>query len=89
MLIVKQKGYHLHRAKVLPWNTLRFNECACTPYNADFDGDEMNIHLPQTEEAKAEAFYLMNVRENLVTPKNGEVPALLIRKETLRIYLLS
>ena len=29
-------------------------ECACTPYNADFDGDEMNMHLPQTEEAKAE-----------------------------------
>ena len=26
---------------------LRFNECVCTPYNADFDGDEMNLHLPQ------------------------------------------
>ena len=25
----------------------RFNECVCTPYNADFDGDEMNLHLPQ------------------------------------------
>ena len=35
-----------HRAKVMPWRTLRFNECVCTPYNADFDGDEMNIHLP-------------------------------------------
>ena len=34
-------------------------ECACTPYNADFDGDEMNMHLPQTEEAKAE------VRDNI------------------------
>ena len=30
----------------------RFNECACTPYNADFDGDEMNLHVPQTYEAK-------------------------------------
>jgi DNA-directed RNA polymerase III subunit RPC1 len=27
--------------------TFRFNECACTPYNADFDGDEMNVHVPQ------------------------------------------
>lgn len=34
----------------------------CTPYNADFDGDEMNLHLPQTEEAKAEALVLMGVR---------------------------
>lgn len=44
----------------------------CTPYNADFDGDEMNIHVPQTEEAKAEAIYLMGVKNNLVTPRNGE-----------------
>lgn len=40
----------------------RFNECVCTPYNADFDGDEMNMHLPQTEEARAEALILMGVR---------------------------
>jgi DNA-directed RNA polymerase beta' subunit len=33
----------------------------CTPYNADFDGDEMNLHLPQTEEARAEALVLMGV----------------------------
>lgn len=38
-----------------------FNECVCTPYNADFDGDEMNLHLPQTEEARAEALILMGV----------------------------
>lgn len=56
----------------MPGNTLRFNECVCTPYNADFDGDEMNIHVPQTLEAKAEAYYLMRVQENLITPKNGE-----------------
>jgi DNA-directed RNA polymerase III subunit RPC1 len=52
--------------------TLRFNECVCTPYNADFDGDEMNIHLPQTLHAKSEAKYLMGVKANIVTPKNGE-----------------
>jgi DNA-directed RNA polymerase III subunit RPC1 len=33
----------------------------CNPFNADFDGDEMNLHLPQTEEAKAEALILMGV----------------------------
>ncbi|UYV60879.1 POLR3A [Cordylochernes scorpioides] len=62
-----------HRARVLPFRTLRFNECVCTPYNADFDGDEMNIHMPQTEEARAEALVLMESKANLVTPRNGEI----------------
>ena len=61
-----------HRVKVMPWRTFRFNECACTPYNADFDGDEMNLHLPQTEEARAEAAELMLITNNLITPRNGE-----------------
>ena len=43
-----------HKVLVQQWNTLRFNECVCTPYNADFDGDEMNINVPQTWEARAE-----------------------------------
>ena len=37
------------RARVMSGRTLRFNECVCHPFNADFDGDEMNIHLPQTQ----------------------------------------
>jgi DNA-directed RNA polymerase III subunit RPC1 len=61
-----------HRAKVMPWRTFRFNECVCKPYNADFDGDEMNLHLPQTEEARAEAALLMATPRNIVTPGNGE-----------------
>lgn len=59
------------RAKVMDHRTLRFNECACTPFNADFDGDEMNIHLPQTEEARAEVIHLMGSVENIINPKNG------------------
>jgi DNA-directed RNA polymerase III subunit RPC1 len=59
------------RAKVMDHRTLRFNECACSPFNADFDGDEMNIHLPQTEEARAEVILLMGSVENIINPKNG------------------
>jgi DNA-directed RNA polymerase III subunit RPC1 len=57
-----------HFAKVRPFRTFRFNECVCTPYNADFDGDEMNLHLPQTQEARIEAIELMGVSsaENLI-----------------------
>ncbi|XP_047079531.1 DNA-directed RNA polymerase III subunit 1-like [Lolium rigidum] len=62
-----------HRARIMPWRTLRFNESVCNPYNADFDGDEMNLHVPQTEEARTEAFMLMGVQNNLCTPKNGEI----------------
>ncbi|RTG89934.1 DNA-directed RNA polymerase III subunit RPC1 [Schistosoma bovis] len=62
----------LHRAVVKPFRTFRFNPCCCTPFNADFDGDEMNIHLPQTEAARAEAKHLMLSLKNIVSPKNGE-----------------
>lgn len=61
-----------HRVKVRPWRTFRLNECVCSPYNADFDGDEMNMHVPQTEEARTEATILMGVKANLITPRNGE-----------------
>ncbi|KAH7171328.1 DNA-directed RNA polymerase III [Dactylonectria macrodidyma] len=61
-----------HLAKIRPWRTFRLNECVCGPYNADFDGDEMNIHVPQTEEARTEAIDLMGVKHNLITPRNGE-----------------
>lgn len=56
-----------------PHRTFRFNECVCTPYNADFDGDEMNLHLPQTEEAKAEALTLMGVCTVLLECKNNVI----------------
>lgn len=56
----------------MPWRTFRFNECDCSPYNADFDGDEMNIHVPQTEEARTEALVLMRIRNNFVSPRAGQ-----------------
>uniref|UniRef100_A0A5K3FYM9 DNA-directed RNA polymerase subunit n=1 Tax=Mesocestoides corti TaxID=53468 RepID=A0A5K3FYM9_MESCO len=60
------------KAVVKPNRTFRFNPCCCTPFNADFDGDEMNIHLPQSEEARAEAKHLMLSLRNIASPKNGE-----------------
>ncbi|EFO93786.1 hypothetical protein CRE_12654 [Caenorhabditis remanei] len=78
-----------HRAKVMPGRTFRFNECACTPYNADFDGDEMNLHLPQTYEAKAEASELMNVKNNLITPRSGEPLVAAIQDFITGGYLLT
>jgi DNA-directed RNA polymerase subunit A' len=60
-----------HRVKVMPFKTFRLNPAVCPPYNADFDGDEMNLHVPQTEEARAEARILMQVEENILSPRFG------------------
>ncbi len=60
-----------HKIKVLPGKTLRMNPLVCHPYNADFDGDEMNLHIPQTEEARAEAEILMLVETQLISPRYG------------------
>ncbi|MBP2200947.1 DNA-directed RNA polymerase subunit A' [Methanococcus voltae] len=60
-----------HKVKVLPYRTFRHNLCVCPPYNADFDGDEMNVHVPQSEEARAEAETLMLVEKHIVSPRFG------------------
>jgi DNA-directed RNA polymerase II subunit RPB1 len=60
-----------HRAKVLDWSTFRLNLSVTTPYNADFDGDEMNLHVPQSITAQADADQLMMVPRNIVTPQNN------------------
>ncbi|MDR0912522.1 MAG: DNA-directed RNA polymerase subunit A' [Methanobrevibacter sp.] len=60
-----------HEVKVLPYKTFRLNLCVCPPYNADFDGDEMNMHILQTDEARSEAKYLMRVQENILSPRFG------------------
>lgn len=78
-----------HRAKIRPWRTFRLNECVCNPYNADFDGDEMNLHVPQTEEARAEALELMGVKHNIATPKNGTPIIAAIQDFITGAYLVS
>ncbi len=60
-----------HEVKVLPGKTFRLNPVVVSPYNADFDGDEMNLHIMQTEEAQAEARYLMKVEKQLLSPRHG------------------
>ena len=60
-----------HYVRVLPYRTFRLHPAVCPPYNADFDGDEMNLHVPQSEEARAEAALLMRVQDQLVSPRYG------------------
>jgi DNA-directed RNA polymerase subunit A' len=60
-----------HLVRVLPGRTFRLHLAVCPPYNADFDGDEMNLHVPQNEEARAEARTLMIVQNHIITPRYG------------------
>jgi len=58
-----------HKVRVMPFKTFRLNLNACRPYNADFDGDEMNLHIPQTEEAQTETKLLMGVSNHIRSPR--------------------
>jgi DNA-directed RNA polymerase subunit A' len=60
-----------HYLRVMSGRTFRLNPTVCPPYNADFDGDEMNMHVLQTEEARAEAKILMAVQRNIISPRFG------------------
>jgi len=60
-----------HYVRVLPHKTFRLHLCTCPPYNADFDGDEMNLHVPQSEEAQTEARLLMQVQDQILSPRFG------------------
>ncbi len=60
-----------HSVRVLPGKTFRLNPVVCPPYNADFDGDEMNLHVIQNEEARVEAEMLMKVHDQIISPRHG------------------
>ncbi len=69
-----------HKVRVMDGKTLRINPTVCKPYNADFDGDEMNIHVPQTEEGKGEAMELMFVRDQVISPRYG-APVIVLEED--------
>ena len=61
-----------HRVKVLPHQTFRMNLSVTTPYNADFDGDEMNMHVPQSYETIAEIKEIMLVPKQIMNPQSNK-----------------
>jgi DNA-directed RNA polymerase I subunit RPA1 len=61
-----------HKAKVLTREkTIRLHYANCNTYNADFDGDEMNVHFPQNSLARAEAYNVANTDSQYLGPTNG------------------
>ena len=71
-----------HKVKVLPWSTFRMNLSDTSPYNADFDGDEMNLHVPQSMETRAEILNIHLTPRQVITPQNNK-PVMGIVQDTL------
>jgi DNA-directed RNA polymerase subunit A' len=78
-----------HYVRILPYKTFRLHLCVCPPYNADFDGDEMNLHVPQSEEARTEARLLMQVQDHILSPRFGGPIIGAIRDFITGSYLLT
>jgi len=60
-----------HYAKILPGKSFRLNPIICDPYNADFDGDDMNLHVPQSEESYSEVKELLAAEKHVISIRNG------------------
>ncbi|MBA0770004.1 hypothetical protein Gotri_018686, partial [Gossypium trilobum] len=71
-----------HRIRIMPYSTFRLNLSVTSPYNADFDGDEMNMHVPQSFETRAEVLELMMVPKCIVSPQSNR-PVMGIVQDTL------
>ena len=84
-----KQGLMAHHVKVLPDRTFRLHPAATIPYNADFDGDEINIHSPQNEEALAEAKILLDINNNIISSKNNINLVGTIEDSVTGAYILS
>ncbi|KAJ7566178.1 hypothetical protein O6H91_02G091400 [Diphasiastrum complanatum] len=83
-------GVMAHRARVLKGEkTLRLHYANCSTYNADFDGDEMNVHFPQDEVGRAEAYQIVNANQQYVVPTSGEPIRGLIQDHIVGASLLT
>lgn len=78
-----------HYAKILPGRTFRINLSATSPYNADCDGDELNIHVPQNYEAWMEMKEIMDVRKNVVSSQANKPVISLVQDSMLAMFRMT
>ena len=65
-------GIQAFEPKLVGGKAIRLHPLVCTGFNADFDGDQMAVHVPLSEEAQAEARILMLGAQNILNPKDGK-----------------
>jgi len=72
-----------HRAKIMNEKTFRLNLSVTAPYNADFDGDEMNLHMPQSYGSSSELVFLANVSHQIVSPQSNKPVIGIVQDSTI------
>jgi DNA-directed RNA polymerase beta' subunit len=77
------------RVRILPGKTLRFNLCITKSLNADFDGDEGNIHVPQQPNAIVELQQLSSVHNHILSQQSGNANTVLVQDNLLSLYLMT
>lgn len=78
-----------HRIKVMKGNTFRLNVSVTPPYNADFDGDEMNMHVPQSIHSVAELINIASVNKQIISPRENKPIITIVQDTLLGIYKLT
>ena len=78
-----------HRVRILPYSTFRLNVSATRPYNADFDGDEMNMHVPQSIAAATELRTLASLLRNIISPRTSSPIIQLFQDTMTGVYRIS
>ncbi len=77
------------KIKLMPGKTIRLHPLVCASFNADFDGDQMAVHLPLSEEAQKEAKELIAADKNILKPSSGEPTITHHQDMTLGIYYVT
>ncbi len=78
-----------HRVRVMPFNTFRLN-VVCTPsFNADFDGDEMNMHVPQSAQTREELTQLAAVTRQIISPRECKPIISIVQDIALGVYRMT
>ena len=94
VLVNRQPSLHrmsmmCHRVRVMPFDTLRLNVLVTESYGADFDGDEMNVHLPQSASTAIEIARLATVRHQIISPRHHRPIVGVVQDVALGAYLLT
>lgn len=78
-----------HRVRVMPYDTFRVNVCVTKPYNADFDGDEMNAFIPQSIQTENELIMLAAVPTQIISPGKSSPIIAVVQDVALGIYRIT
>lgn len=78
-----------HKVHVMPGKTFRLNLCCANPYNADFDGDEMNMHVCQSFASVSEVAHIMSVPQQVISPASNKPCMGIVQDTLLGAYLMT